>query len=202
MKQISILRHAKAADYADYSNDFQRPLAGRGPDDAGLMAAFLAAQAQRPDWIISSPALRARQTTEIVAQALGLSHAILWDERVYDAGAETLLQVLQSAPERAEHVLLVGHNPGCADLAAGLCAGATDRLTLRLPTAGLAGLASEVFYWHQLRWGAAQLHLLLSPRPAKSLISATNPKKSAKKNKPDKPGKSAKQDGSTRKAQG
>jgi len=169
MKRFSILRHAKAAPYADYSIDFQRPLAGRGPDDAGLMADFLAGQEQPPDWIISSPALRSRQTAEIATHILGLSQAILWDERVYDATAETLLQVVQAAPERCGHVLLVGHNPGCADLAAGLCAGTSDRLSLHLPTAGLVCLQSEVFYWHQLRWGAAHLRLLVSPKMIKAL---------------------------------
>ncbi len=176
MKRISILRHAKAAPYADYSIDFQRPLVGRGPDDAERMAGFLAGQEQPPDWIISSPALRARQTAEIAAYALDLPQAILWDERVYEATEETLLQVLQAAPERVNHVLLVGHNPGCADLAAGLCAGGSDRMSLHLPTAGLVCLQSDVFYWHQIRWGAAHLRLLVSPKTVKA---AGNVKKAA-----------------------
>lgn len=184
MKRISILRHAKTAPYTDYAIDFQRPLAGRGPDDAGLMAGFLASQEQPPDWIISSPALRARQTAEIAARILGLSQAILWDERVYDATAEALLQALQAAPERCGHVLLVGHNPGCADLVAGLCAGGSDRMGLHLPTAGLVCLQSEVFYWHQMRWGAAHLRLLVSPKMIKAMqnkskgAAAAKPRKS------------------------
>ena len=185
MKRISILRHAKAAPYADYAIDFQRPLDGRGPDDAGLMAGFLAGQEQPPDWIISSPALRARQTAEIAAQILDLSQAILWDERVYDATAETLLQVVQAAPERCGHVLLVGHNPGCADLAAGLCAGGSDRMGLHLPTAGLVCLQSEVFYWHQMRWGAAYLRMLVSPKMIKAVKNSKKASGAAKRRKVD-----------------
>ncbi|MBP7962184.1 MAG: histidine phosphatase family protein [Caldilineaceae bacterium] len=185
MKRISILRHAKAAPYGDYSIDFQRPLAGRGPDDARLMAGFLAGQEQPPDWIISSPALRARQTAEIAAQILGLSQAILWDERVYEATAETLLQVVQAAPERCGHVLLVGHNPGCAELAAGLCAGGSDRIGLHLPTAGLVCLQSDVFYWHQMRRGAAYLRLLVSPKLIKGLLNNSKDPGATKRRKPD-----------------
>ena len=170
MKQISILRHAKAAAYADYEIDFQRPLAGRGAEDAARMARFLAVQASRPTWIISSPALRARHTAEIAAEILELSQALSWDERIYDAGAETLLQVLQTAPEKVEHLLLVGHNPGMADLAAGLCAGSSDRVTLHLPTGGLVCLQSQVYYWHQMRWGAAQLRMMISPKMVRPLI--------------------------------
>ncbi len=169
----------------DYAIDFQRPLAGRGPDDAGRMAEFLAGQEQPPDWIISSPALRARQTAEIAAHILDLSQAILWDERVYDATAETLLQVVQAAPERCGHVLLVGHNPGCADLAAGLCAGGSDRMSLHLPTAGLVCLQSEVFYWHQMRWGAAYLRLLVSPKMIKAMQNNRKSAGATKRRKTD-----------------
>jgi len=181
MKQLSVLRHGKAALYSDYSIDYQRPLAGRGPEDVAQMAHFLAAQEIKPDWIISSPALRARQTTEIVARVLDLAQAISWDERIYDASAETLLAVVQATPEKAAHVLLVGHNPGCADLVAGLCAGTTDRLTLHLPTTGLACLRSQVFYWSQMRWGAAELHLVISPKAVNALGAAAQSAKSAKK---------------------
>ncbi len=169
MKTLSILRHAKAAVYDEYANDFQRPLAGRGPKDAVRMARILATLTPKPDWIISSPALRARQTAEAVAKELNLSHAMLWDERIYEASATTLLGVLQTAPEKAEHVVMIGHNPGLENLVAGLCAGGANGLSIYLPTAGLAHLASEIYYWNQMRWGAAHLRLLLAPKDVKAL---------------------------------
>lgn len=169
MKTITILRHAKAAPYGDYSVDFQRPLAGRGPKDAARMADLLATLDPAPDWIISSPALRARQTAEVVAQRLDLAQAMSWNESIYDASAQTLLEVLRVAPEKADHVVLVGHNPGMETLVAGLCAGSTNGAMIYLPTAGVAHLQSQIFYWHQLRWGSAQMTLLASPRSIKTL---------------------------------
>lgn len=183
MKTLTILRHAKAAPYGDYSVDFQRPLAGRGPADAGRMADLLATLDPTPDWIISSPALRARQTAEVVATHLDLARSLQWDERIYEATAETLLEVLRVAPEKAAHVVLIGHNPGLESLAAGLCSGSTSGVALHLPTAGLAHLQSEIFHWHQLRLGSAQLRLIASPKVIKTLQKAAESAPSKKAGK-------------------
>ena len=77
MKSVLILRHAKSEWGNPGQADFDRPLAKRGLEDAPRMGQVLARFNYVPDRILSSPAQRARQTAELVAQACGYqSHSM------------------------------------------------------------------------------------------------------------------------------
>jgi phosphohistidine phosphatase len=166
MKVLSILRHAKAERPEGYPNDFSRPLTTRGHKDAARMGAFLAGMEPAVDCILSSPAARAAQTAEHIAAELSYTKTVGWEASIYLASDDTLLELLRRAPEEAEHVVLIGHNPGLEELAAGLCSGASDNSVLTLVTASLAHFELDIARWSQIRWGAGQLRLLL---PAKVL---------------------------------
>ncbi len=169
MKHLTILRHAKASNKPIYDRDFDRPLTGKGRKQAPTIARVLAASKVTPDLLLSSPAVRARETAELVAETIGYTKAIAYEEAIYGASAATLLEILRGAPDAAEHIVLIGHNPGLENLVSGLCAGTNLRLNLRLPTAGMAQLAPQVVRWRQLRWGAGELQLLIAPRFLKRL---------------------------------
>ncbi|HRJ42718.1 MAG TPA: phosphohistidine phosphatase SixA [Caldilineaceae bacterium] len=169
MKHITILRHGKASQDPRFSNDFDRPLTDKGRKQLPRVAAFIGRSKVEPDWIVSSPALRAKETAEQIADNLGTSRPIVWNERAYLASAITLLEILRETPDIATHLVLVGHNPGMSDLAAGLCAGGDFRLNLQMPTAGVATLAAQVVHWRQLRWGCAELLGFVAPRFIKGL---------------------------------
>lgn len=164
MKYLSILRHGKAERPDDYPSDKARPLTARGVKDAGLIGGVLARTEPAPDWIVSSPALRTRQTTERVVELVGLTRQVIWEERIYAAAAETLLQVLSEIPPEIEHAVIVGHNPGLQELVSGLCAGAPERLNVALATGALAQLELEIFWWNQIRWGCGALQFLVKPK--------------------------------------
>lgn len=120
--ELLLLRHAKSARDTDAARDFDRPLAPRGRRDARRMGDWLREQALTPDLVVSSPARRARQTARRALRALSLDpEAIRWDERIYEATPETLLEVLAEAPADCERLLLVGHNPGLEELVEQLC---------------------------------------------------------------------------------
>lgn len=163
MKFLSIIRHAKTERPANYSTDFVRPLTARGHKDTKHMAKLLAQIDPAVDWLVSSTAVRARETTEHLADLLAPEH-IAWTEDVYLAAAETLLAVLKKSPQPAEHVAIVGHNPGMAELVSGLCTGSAQRLNLHMSTGALAHLELEIFRWDQLRWGSGRLRLFMAPK--------------------------------------
>lgn len=164
MKYLSILRHAKAEPDVNYSVDLERPLTTRGQKDAKHIGKLLADIEPTVDWIVSSPAQRTRQTAQEVATILDFPRAIAWHDAIYEADAETLLNVLSQVPAEMEHVLIVGHNPGMEDLVSGLVAGSPRRLSLHMPTACLAHLTLELFGWNQIRWGCGTLHCLIRPK--------------------------------------
>ncbi|MEE4379004.1 MAG: histidine phosphatase family protein [Candidatus Competibacteraceae bacterium] len=164
-RQLLILRHAKSDWDNEVLTDFDRPLAERGKKDAPRMGAWLHEQGLIPDYVVSSPAKRAKQTVRKVCKELGIADAeIHWEPRIYEASRYTLGQVLADCPAQAQRVLLVGHNPGLENLLAFLC----DSVPLSadgklLPTATVAQLAMPED-WSQLDPSTAQLLQLTRPR--------------------------------------
>lgn len=107
------MRHAKSDWSTPAASDFDRPLSRRGDRDAPRMAAWLAEQALAPDLLLSSPALRTKQTVLAVAEKLSIpEREIVWEPEIYEASLDQLLDVLDRYASAAGNVLLVGHNPG------------------------------------------------------------------------------------------
>jgi len=124
MRELLILRHAKS-DWPDGIPDFERPLKPRGKRAALRVGAWLAEQKLCPDWLVSSPAQRARETTEKLCKGLNYKkiEQIHFDERIYEADLAALKQVLADCPTASRRIMLVGHNPGLEDLLVDLVAG-------------------------------------------------------------------------------
>ncbi len=115
-RELLLLRHGKS-DWSVNVNDLQRPLRDRGKLNAQRIGTWLAKQNMIPDLIITSPAKRAMATAQNATKAMGLAvRLIVSDTRIYEAGPEELLAVLQSCPVLAKRVLMVGHNPGLDEL--------------------------------------------------------------------------------------
>ena len=116
MKTLFILRHAKSSWKDESLQDFDRPLNGRGRKAAELIGTLMKKQKLVPDLVLSSPAIRARETIEIVMKAAKLAVELRYDQRIYEAGPVQLLEVISQIEEEKKSALLVGHNPGLEDL--------------------------------------------------------------------------------------
>lgn len=112
--QLFLVRHAEAAPGHP---DELRPLTAAGREAARALGERLAAE--RPDSVLTSPLLRARETAAAVARAAGCpSHT---DERL--APGATAAGVRAAIAGRGERVVVVGHQPDCGRIAAGLTGG-------------------------------------------------------------------------------
>ncbi len=117
MNTLVVIRHSKSS-WEGPEVDHDRPLSDRGFRDADAIATAMRTDVGRPDLVLCSTALRARQTATFVDVAFFDNRPeIRYDPRIYDASVLRLLQVLHEVPANAGTVALVGHNPGCADLA-------------------------------------------------------------------------------------
>ena len=102
------------------------------------------------------------------AKAMGIEASrIVWDDRIYDGSLEDLLAVLESCPERADIVMLVGHNPGLEDLLEYLCSPAVPPDGKLLPTATAAVVSVEA-PWSNARSATATLQTIQRPRELES----------------------------------
>lgn len=114
--EIYLVRHAHAGNPDEWTgDDADRPLSAKGRRQAERLGRFLARNGLKPNAIITSPKVRAHQTAELVAAALGTR--VETDHRL---GMPVDLDLLSKivAESGGERVLLVGHDPDMSDLAA------------------------------------------------------------------------------------
>ena len=116
MKTLYLLRHAKSSWKDEGLADIDRPLNPRGKRATRTLAAFFTKVKIEPDVIISSPAVRARQTIERILRLTKSKNKPRFDERIYEAPADRLVNVLTGIEKTAKSVLMVGHNPGMEEL--------------------------------------------------------------------------------------
>ncbi|MEW6750975.1 MAG: histidine phosphatase family protein [Candidatus Latescibacterota bacterium] len=165
MKTLLILRHAKSGYPAGVARDFDRPLAQRGVKEAPVVGRLLRASGPVPERIVSSPALRARQTAEAVAAELGLgARALCFEDRLYAAAPETLSAVAAGLAASLGVVLFVGHNPGLEEWVGRLCGA-----RVRLRTAALAQIDLPTDRWTDVESASGQLQWLVVPRLLEAL---------------------------------
>jgi phosphohistidine phosphatase len=172
MKTILLLRHAKSDWGEPGLADFERPLNKRGLKDAPVMGEALAFVGCIPDKILSSPARRAKQTTELVAEACGYDKKLIqWEDSFYGGGSGDLITALRRLPNDVERVLLVGHNPVMEQTAMVLLSTYVDRAEgiIHFPTAGLACLEADITAWAELHLGQVVLRWFLIPKLAQAL---------------------------------
>ncbi|MEK6279346.1 MAG: histidine phosphatase family protein [Acidobacteriota bacterium] len=155
MKNLLLLRHAKSSWKKPNLSDFDRPLNERGQKAAQIVGRFLRKQEFEVDLVISSPAVRARQTIERVLSSAKWTPEVRFDQRIYEASPTTLLEVVSQIDEDRKSVLLVGHNPGMEELLT-LLVGKEEPM----PTAALAKISISIKRWDKIEGSKAALDSL------------------------------------------
>jgi phosphohistidine phosphatase len=165
-RRLTLLRHAKS-DWPDVP-DGDRPLAKRGRRDAPVVGRWLRERGYLPDVVVCSPARRTRQTWDLVAAELGGSPSVRFEPRAYAASAMTLLYLVRELSATSRTALLIGHNPGVADLATSLAQPPDhDDAPIRFPTAAVA-ILDVPGDWADLSPGQARLLDYTTPAELRS----------------------------------
>jgi phosphohistidine phosphatase len=116
MHQLHLLRHAKSS-WDDDTEDHARPLNKRGRESARLIGETLPKSLGALDLVLCSSALRTRETAALALAGFAQSPPIRYEDELYLASADRLLERLREIDETVESVMVIGHNPGLHDLA-------------------------------------------------------------------------------------
>jgi phosphohistidine phosphatase len=151
MKRLYLMRHAKT-EHVSGKKDFLRELTDRGRKDAEKAGRKLAGMDHLPEKIISSPALRAKETAEIVAAILKgdeqlfspASSAVTLVDSLYAGTAEEYLQLIKQQGS-GDALLLVAHNPSIEQLAEHF-----ERGGAGMSTSEVAWFDFEIETWKEL----------------------------------------------------
>lgn len=164
MKTLYLLRHGKS-DWNTGGPDHERPLAPRGIDAAGRIGRLLRDLDEVPDRVVSSSAVRARETVRLAREAGEWAPEIELEPDFYGTDPERLLDWVRRVDDGTNSILLVGHQPTWSLFASGLIGGGQ----LRYPTAALAKIALHVDRWSDAEFGCGELVWFQLPRALKRI---------------------------------
>jgi phosphohistidine phosphatase len=162
MKTLLLLRHAKSSWKQPEQPDQERPLNKRGKKEAPKVGKYLKENDLIPDLILSSPARRAHDTAQAVAEECGFEGQIDLYQDLYLSDTACYLDILHCLPDDARRVLVVGHNPDVEELLTLL----TD-VSEHMTTAALAVVDLPISSWQELSEATdGRLQTLWVPREA------------------------------------
>lgn len=176
---VWLLRHAKTvADPPPGGSDFDRMLAPRGRRDAEALGRLFAGKGEelgralvrtpRPTVALVSPAARTRATANLVLADMAQPPEQRFDEDLYGAGPDEVIEVLRGLPDDVTAAMVVGHNPTAHTLSRGLLSARDQKgieLAMRLgfPTCALGVYTFKAEGWKDVDQGEAKLAALMVP---------------------------------------
>ena len=148
MKRLLLMRHAKSSWSDSDITDKERPLKKKGKKDAAAMGKMLKAKKLEPDLILSSTALRAKETAEILAATCKCKKEVIYLDSLYMAEPSDILQAIEKNGKDKKTVMVIGHNPGLEAFLQ-IANGKVESL----PTASIAYLTAPIDNWSKLDKG-------------------------------------------------
>jgi phosphohistidine phosphatase len=161
MKTVYFVRHAKSS-WEDMSlADQDRPLNKRGKRDASHMARVMAEQEEKPDVIISSPAVRAVKTSNQFRKAFRLKKSkYILEPRVYHGMPLGIMEVLMELAQDVSVVYIFGHNPGFTELVNHF----SEEEIVNVPTTGICKVRFDITDWKQVTLENGKLEGFFYPK--------------------------------------
>jgi len=149
IKKLFLIRHAKSSWKDGSLKDFERGLSKRGHKDIEMIGSYLRLKRVRPDLILSSAALRAQLTADLLGEKIGYEGSYRYLDELYLTPPEMLLNVLSLQEPEVESLFLIGHNPALSELANIL---QPENFT-KFPTLGVLALDLEIDSWEEIQEG-------------------------------------------------
>ncbi len=162
MRKLYLLRHAKSSWTRPLPEDHDRPLARRGRIASRRVADYLSHRHPPPDLVLASTAVRTLETAHRVGAGWNPPPPVMELPSLYLAPSGDMLKCIH-AVNGAPVLMLVGHNPGMADLAT-LLVGDDPAFGGKFPTGGLAIFNFSVDDWAQADTGTGRLEIFVTPR--------------------------------------
>jgi phosphohistidine phosphatase SixA len=160
LRRLIVMRHAKSSWRSEATDDHARPLNKRGRREAPVVAQRLQEIGWTPEVILSSDALRARETLTAMLDGFSPRPQVAFLPSLYHGGIHELRKAVAGLSPEIKVVLALGHNPGWQDAVDWLCGEEVE-----LKTANAALLESSGDSWRDALHGEGAWHLLEVLRP-------------------------------------
>ncbi len=159
-RTLYLIRHAKAEDASAYQRDHDRALVPEGIMAVARIGHYLHEKGIKADQLLSSTAIRAKDTAKVVAEQLGMSpDAIVLNADLYDGGARAYLAAVNALPADYTSVMLFGHNPDISYFAEFL----THQPVGELDKGAVAAIRFDNLDWAEVSGRTGTLAFYMSP---------------------------------------
>lgn len=147
MKTIYIVRHAKSSWDNPSLTDHDRPLADTGIAKTKLIVEYLLKKNVRPELMISSSAVRARETAKLMAAGLGYPvDKIRIEDKLYHASPDSIADEMYALADNINSVMIFGHNPTLTYFVNQYLEPSIENL----PTSGVVAIEFNTEMWNQI----------------------------------------------------
>jgi phosphohistidine phosphatase len=161
MKTLMLMRHAKSSWKEPLPEDRERPILHKGIKRTRRTTGFITEKGLVPELILSSPAVRAWQTAELLLEELGTHIKIKPVDALYPGSSAALLKATWQLNDKYNSLLIIGHNPGLSDLACYLL-GTQDASWI--PTSGLVVISFHYDRWQEIKPGEGTMLHYIQPK--------------------------------------
>ncbi|RXJ89665.1 phosphoglycerate mutase [Arcobacter sp. CECT 8983] len=120
MKTLYIMRHADKDTSNPNIDDYDIQITPKGLKDVENVSKKLKAKNVLPDLLVASPALRTKQTAEILAKELGYEKNIMYNEVLFQAFVNEVIESITYTFDDVDTLMIVGHNPSLTALGVNL----------------------------------------------------------------------------------
>ena len=160
MKILYLLRHGKSDWRKEYTGDINRPLSKRGVLGSKKIGEFLFINDFIPTIVISSTAIRSKETARIAIKAGSWNSKLIYNKYIYCGGVSHLYQILKSV-KKDKVICLVGHEPTLSQFTSSL----TNNKIDDFKTASLIKVTfDKKFNWSSINSGSGNLEYKINPK--------------------------------------
>jgi phosphohistidine phosphatase len=164
MKTLFRMRHAKSSWGEPGMDDFDRPLLEKGKKRTRTIIHNLEKRKALPEFIITSPAIRALETAKIIAHHYSIPpENFRVDKQVYTADDLNASDIFFDIPNHVNSLMVVGHNPSITNFANRFIPKPVDPL----PTSSVVCIKSEIGEWNDICQNISAVKFILYPKQLK-----------------------------------
>ena len=145
-KSVIFFRHGKSDWDAKYESDHDRPLAKRGVRDAKRMGKFLSKRAEVPELILSSTAIRTKDTTKIAMENGNWEADIEFEKGIYETSLEKIINIIKIQDDKYNSICIIGHEPIFSSIIKFI----DNKQKIKFPTAAMAKIIFFTGNWKKI----------------------------------------------------
>lgn len=161
-KYILLFRHGIAEDADTFKwTDFERPLTKEWKKEVQSISKFLKKNLDiKIQAYISSPAIRAKQTIEVLIKTLKKDATSRLNENLYMKWAQAYIDSLEELDDSVQSVCICWHNPDISRIITKLCQ--ENCISMEKGSVAILSLKKWVS-WKEITSWKCKLHLYITP---------------------------------------